>query len=64
MSLALSSKDSNTFASACLDGTVKVWSLGSATANYKLDTHLKGAYHVAFYYGRDKPYLVTSGEDR
>ena len=64
MNLAFNPKDSNTFASACLDSTVKVWSLGSAVANFTLDAHPKGVNYVEYYHGGDKPYLVTSGDDR
>ncbi|GAA5990741.1 hypothetical protein JCM11641_006663 [Rhodosporidiobolus odoratus] len=64
MNLAFNPKDSNTFASACLDRTVKVWSLGSSTANFTLDAHDKGVNYVEYYHGGDKPYLVTTGDDR
>jgi WD40 repeat protein len=37
--IAINPKDTNTFASACLDRTVKIWSLGSATANFTLEAH-------------------------
>jgi coatomer subunit beta' len=64
MNIAFNPKDSNTFASACLDRTVKVWSLGSHTANFTLDAHEKGVNYVEYYHGGDKPYLVTTGDDR
>ncbi|POV98116.1 hypothetical protein PSTT_14629 [Puccinia striiformis] len=64
MNLAFNPKDSNTFASSCLDRTVKVWSLGSHTANFTLDAHEKGVNYVEYYHGGDKPYLVTTGDDR
>ncbi|GAA5930151.1 hypothetical protein JCM1841_000477, partial [Sporobolomyces salmonicolor] len=64
MNIAFNPKDSNTFASACLDRTVKVWSLGSPTANFTLDAHEKGVNYVEYYHGGDKPYLVTTGDDR
>ncbi|GAA5995723.1 hypothetical protein JCM5350_008110 [Sporobolomyces pararoseus] len=64
MNIAFNPKDSNTFASACLDRTVKVWSLGSPTANFTLDAHDKGVNYVEYYHGGDKPYLVTTGDDR
>ncbi len=46
MCLAINPKDTNTFASACLDRTVKIWSLGgSGSANFTLEAHeTKGAY--------------------
>lgn len=65
MGLAINPKDTNTFASACLDKTVKIWNLGSSTANYTLDAHeTKGVNHVDYYPQTDKPYLVTTSDDR
>ncbi|CAD6983728.1 unnamed protein product [Tilletia controversa] len=64
MNLAFNPKDSNTFASSCLDRTVKVWSLGSSQANYTLEAHDKGVNYVEYYHGSDKPYLITTGDDR
>lgn len=47
MSLAINPKDTNTFASACLDRTVKIWSLGGGgSANFTLEAHeTKGRRH-------------------
>ncbi|PFH50394.1 hypothetical protein AMATHDRAFT_145122 [Amanita thiersii Skay4041] len=64
MALAFNPKDANTFASACLDRTVKMWSLTSSTANFTMDAHDKGVNYVDFYPGADKPYLVTCGDDK
>ncbi|KAJ7281800.1 coatomer protein [Mycena rebaudengoi] len=64
MNLCFNPKDSNTFASACLDRTVKMWSIGSSSANFTMDTHEKGVNSVDFYPGTDKPYLVTTGDDK
>ncbi|KAF8876230.1 coatomer protein [Mucidula mucida] len=64
MNLAFNPKDANTFASACLDRTVKMWSIGSTTANFTMDAHDKGVNYVDFYPGADKPYLVTVGDDK
>lgn len=64
MSLAFNPKDPQTFASACLDHTVKVWSLGSSVANYSLEAHEKGVNYVEYYHGGDRPYIVTTGDDR
>ncbi|KDQ15522.1 hypothetical protein BOTBODRAFT_158406 [Botryobasidium botryosum FD-172 SS1] len=64
MNIAFNPKDSNTFASACLDRTVKVWSIGSGQANFTLDAHDKGVNYVEYYHGGDKPYMVTTGDDR
>ncbi|KAH7343226.1 coatomer protein [Rhizoctonia solani] len=64
MNIAVNPKDPNTFASACLDRTVKIWSLGNPTPNFTLDAHEKGVNYVEYYHGADKPYIVTTGDDR
>lgn len=66
MSLAINPKDTNTFASACLDRTVKIWNLGgSGTANLTLEAHdTKGVNHVDYYPAADKPYILTTSDDR
>ncbi|KAG0196867.1 hypothetical protein BGX28_009673 [Mortierella sp. GBA30] len=63
MCITINPKDTNTFASACVDGTVKVWSLGSSVANFTLDGHQNGVNWVDYYYGGEKPYLITAGDD-
>jgi len=65
MGLSINPKDTNTFASACLDRTVKIWSLGSPTANFTLEAHeTKGVNHVDYYPHSDKPYILTTSDDR
>ncbi|GMF03316.1 unnamed protein product [Ambrosiozyma monospora] len=65
MSVAFNPKDSNTFASACLDKTVKIWSLGSKVPNFTLVApESKGFNYVDYYPHGDKPYLITSSDDR
>ncbi|CDK24541.1 unnamed protein product [Kuraishia capsulata CBS 1993] len=65
MSLAFNPKDLNTFASACLDRTVKIWSLGSPVPNFTLMAHeSKGVNYVEYYPQSDKPYLITASDDR
>lgn len=65
MSLAINPKDTNTFASACLDRTVKIWSLGSSSPNQTLEAHeTKGVNYVDYYPHSDKPYLLTTSDDR
>jgi coatomer subunit beta' len=63
MSVVFNPKDPNTFASASLDRTVKVWSLNSTRANYTLEGHEKGVNALDYYHGADKPYLVTASDD-
>jgi len=70
MALAFNPKDANTFVSACLDRSVKTWSLASiasshpATPNSTLEAHDKGVNYVDYYPGSDKPYIATCGDDR
>lgn len=65
MSLAFNPKDPNTFASACLDRTVKIWSLGSSVPNFTLEAHeTKGVNYVDYFPSSDKPYLITASDDR
>lgn len=65
MSVNFNPKDPNTFASACLDRTVKVWSLGLTTPNYTLIAHdVKGVNYVDYYPQADKPYLITASDDK
>ena len=65
MGLAINPKDTNTFASACLDRTVKVWSIGSKRPNYTIEAHeTKGVNHVEYYPHADNPYLLTTSDDQ
>jgi len=64
MQIVINPKDNNTFASASLDRTVKVWQLGSATPNFTLEGHDKGVNCVDYYHGGDKPYLISGADDR
>lgn len=65
MGLSINPKDTNTFASACLDRTVKIWSLGSPHANFTLEAHeTKGVNYVDYYPQADKPYLLTTSDDK
>ncbi|GBL78707.1 Coatomer subunit beta' [Araneus ventricosus] len=64
MQIVINPKDNNTFASASLDRTVKVWQLGSSSANFTLDGHEKGVNCVDYYHGGEKPYLISGADDR
>lgn len=64
MQIVINPKDNNTFASASLDRTVKVWQLGSPTPNFTLEGHEKGVNCVDYYHGGDKPYLISGADDR
>ena len=63
MMTAINPRDTNTFASACLDKTIKVWNLatGVNTANYTLKGHKNGVNCVDYFRG-DKPYIVSGAD--
>eukprot|EP00941_MAST-03F_sp_MAST-3F-sp1_P004205 g4205.t1 len=64
-------KDPNYFASASLDKTVRVWSIGggskhsneSAKPNFTLEGHEQGVNCVAYYTGGDRPFLLSGSDD-
>ncbi|XP_041377525.1 coatomer subunit beta'-like isoform X2 [Gigantopelta aegis] len=64
MQIVINPKDNNQFASASLDRTVKVWHLGSQTANFTLEGHEKGVNCLDYYAGGDKPYIMSGADDR
>lgn len=65
LGLAINPKDPNSFATACMDKTVKVWSIASPVANYTLQAHeTKGVNYVEFYPFPDKPYILTTSDDK
>lgn len=64
MQVVINPKDNNTFASAALDRTVKVWQLGSSTPNFTLEGHEKGVNCVDYCQSSDKPYLISGADDR
>lgn len=64
MMTKFNTKDTNTFASACLDRTVRVWSLDSSRSNFTLEGHERGVNCVDYCSSGDKPYLVSGADDR
>ncbi len=64
MQIVFNPKDNNTFASASLDRTIKVWQLGSPAPNFTLEGHEKGVNCVDYYHGGDKPYIISGADDR
>ncbi len=64
MQIAVNPKDTNTFASASLDRTVKVWGFNSPTAHFTLEGHEKGVNAVEYALAGDKPYLVSGADDK
>nr|CAB3469471.1 unnamed protein product [Digitaria exilis] len=63
MQVTFNPKDTNTFASASLDRTTKIWSFGSPDPNFTLDGHQKGVNCVDYFTGGDRPYLITGSDD-
>jgi len=57
-------KDTNSFASASLDRSIKVWGLGSAQPHYTLEGHERGVNCLDYYPGGDKPYLISGADDK
>ncbi|XP_060958893.1 coatomer subunit beta'-1 [Cannabis sativa] len=64
MQITFNPKDTNTFASASLDRTIKVWNLGSPEPNFTLEGHLKGVNCVDYFTGGDKPFLISGSDDQ
>eukprot|EP01088_Endostelium_zonatum_P017031 TRINITY_DN4844_c0_g2_i1.p1 TRINITY_DN4844_c0_g2~~TRINITY_DN4844_c0_g2_i1.p1 ORF type:complete len:867 (-),score=183.19 TRINITY_DN4844_c0_g2_i1:46-2646(-) len=64
MQVTFNPKDPNTFASASLDRTIKIWSLGSPTPNFTLEGHEKGVNCVDYFQGGEKPYLISGADDK
>jgi len=63
MMVAFNPKDANTFASASLDRTIKVWGIGTPQPHFTLEGHEKGANCVDYFSGGDRPYLVSGADD-
>lgn len=63
MMARINPKDTNTFATASLDRSIKVWSLSSAIPNFSLEGHERGVNCVDYYPGGDKPYIVSGADD-
>lgn len=64
LQVVINPKDNNTFATASLDRTIKVWQFGSAQPNFTLSGHEKGVNCVDYYRGGDKPYLISGADDK
>ncbi|KEF59017.1 uncharacterized protein A1O9_03860 [Exophiala aquamarina CBS 119918] len=64
MGLSINPKDTNVFASACLDRTIKIWSIDNATAKQTIEAHEKGVNHIDYYPHSDKPYLLSTSDDK
>ncbi|ACO68820.1 predicted protein [Micromonas commoda] len=64
MQVVFNPKDTNTFASASLDRTIKVWSIGQSSPNFTLEGHEKGVNCVEYFGGGDRPYLISGADDK
>mmetsp|Transcript_1711 Transcript_1711/g.2354 ORF Transcript_1711/g.2354 Transcript_1711/m.2354 type:complete len:969 (+) Transcript_1711:161-3067(+) len=64
MQVKFNPKDTNTFASASLDRTIKVWGLGSPVPHYTLEGHERGVNCVDYYPSGDKPYILSGADDK
>ncbi|PAV92208.1 hypothetical protein WR25_08988 [Diploscapter pachys] len=63
MQICVNPKDNNTFATASLDKTIKVWQFGSQQPNFTLEGHEKGVNTVDYFHGGEKPYLISGADD-
>ena len=63
MQIEINPKDSNTFASASLDRSIKVWGLTQSTPHFSLEGHERGVNCLSYYRGGDKPYLISGADD-
>eukprot|EP00612_Vaucheria_litorea_P000775 CAMPEP_0171457844 /NCGR_PEP_ID=MMETSP0945-20130129/3755_1 /TAXON_ID=109269 /ORGANISM="Vaucheria litorea, Strain CCMP2940" /LENGTH=1008 /DNA_ID=CAMNT_0011983523 /DNA_START=82 /DNA_END=3108 /DNA_ORIENTATION=+ len=64
MMVKVNPKDSNSFASASLDRTIKVWGLSSNTPHFTLEGHDRGVNCLDYYPGGDRPYLLSGADDK
>merc|ERR1711871_948100 len=67
MMCKINPRDTNTFASASLDRSIKVWGLTSAVPHFSLEgagAHERGVNCIDYYPGGDKPYLLSGADDR
>ena len=67
MMVKINPRDTNTFASASLDRTIKVWGLTAGTAHFSLEGsggHDRGVNCIDYYPGGDKPYLLSGSDDK
>jgi coatomer subunit beta' len=65
MQIVLNPREINSFASASLDKTIKIWtvSITTKTANYSLLGHQAGVNCVDYCHSGDKAHLLSGGDD-
>ena len=64
MMVKINPKDTNVFATASLDRTIKVWGLTSPSPHYSLEGHERGVNCIDYYPSGDKPYLLSGSDDK
>lgn len=67
MMVRINPRDTNTFASASLDRSIKVWGLTAGAPHFSLEgagAHERGVNCIDYYPGGDKPYLLSGADDR
>jgi coatomer subunit beta' len=67
MMIKINPRDTNTFASASLDRSIKVWGLTAGSPHFSLEgagAHERGVNCIDYYPGGDKPYLLSGADDR
>ena len=63
MCVAGNPKEAQVFASASLDGTLKLWNINSSNSHMTLTGHQSGVNCVAFFSG-DRALLLSGGDDK
>ncbi|KAL3748706.1 hypothetical protein ACJRO7_009875 [Eucalyptus globulus] len=63
MRVAFDPQDPNAFASASLDGTIKIWNVHSSAPKFTLDAHEKGLKLVDYFSTPDMLYLLSGLND-
>ena len=64
MQVEFNPKDPNTFASASLDRSIKVWGLNSSNPHFSLEGHERGVNCISYFTGGEKPFLVSGADDQ
>lgn len=63
MQVEINPKDNNSFASASLDRSVKIWGINSSVPHFQLEGHERGINCISYYQGGDRPLLVSGADD-
>ncbi|KAK2701677.1 hypothetical protein QYM36_019682 [Artemia franciscana] len=63
MQIVFNPKDNNTFASASLDKTIKIWQLASSIPNFTLKGHVNYITCLDYTHAGQKPYLISGADD-